>query len=116
MVVVNDVRQLQFKFYQNRTRLRGVNTCFLVIGTSKKVFFGPSRHHYQSNYDILLKTVEQTWLTIKKLCDFQVMGGVEESEARNYLPNEEKSQFFVIFTNLAVFIIFFKKQEMLNKS
>ena len=87
MVVVNHVRQLQLKFYQNRTRLRGVNTCILVIGTSKKVFFGPSRHHYQSNYDILLKTVKQTWLTIKKLCDFQVMGDVEESEARNYRPN-----------------------------
>ena len=43
------------------------------------------------------------------------MGGVVVSEARNYLPNKEKSKFFVIFTNLAVFIIFFKKQEMLNK-
>ena len=40
-----------------------------------------------SNHDILLKAVEQTWLTIKKLCDIQVLGGAEESEARNYLPN-----------------------------
>ena len=81
MVVVIDVRQLQFKFYQNWTGLRGVNTCFIVIGTYKKAFFGPSRHHYRSNYDILLKTVEQMCLTIQKLCDFQVLGGVEESEA-----------------------------------
>ena len=91
MVVVIDVRQLQFKFDQNRTRLRGVNTFFLVIGTYKKAFFGPSRHHHWSNYDNLLKTVEQTWLTIKKLCDLQVMGGVEESEARNYLSKKKKS-------------------------
>ena len=91
MVVVIDVEQLQFKFYQNRTRLRGVNTCFLVIGTYKKAFFGPCRHPYLSNHDILLKAVEQTWLTIKKLCDFQVMGGIEELEARNYLPKKEKS-------------------------
>ena len=56
MVVVIDVRQLQFKFDQNRTRLRGVNTFFLVIGTYKKAFFGPSRHHYWSNYDNLHKT------------------------------------------------------------
>ena len=87
----------------------------MVIGTYKKAFFGPSRHHYRSNYDILLKTVDQTWLTIKILCDIQVLGDVEESEARNYLPNKEKSQFFVVFTNLAVFIIFFENQEMLNK-
>ena len=91
MVVVIGVTQLQIKFCQNRTKLRGVNNCFIVIGTYKKANFGPSRHHYQSNYDILLKTVEQTWLTIKKLCDFQEMGGVEEFEARNYLPKKEKS-------------------------
>ena len=54
-------------------------------------------------------------MTIKKLCDIQVLGGVEESKARKYLPNKELSQFFVIFTNLAVFIIFFESQEMLNK-
>ena len=45
------------------------------------------------------------------------MGGVEESEARNYLPNKDKSQFFVIFTNLAVFIIFFlRNKECLTKA
>ena len=88
MVKVINVRQLQFKFYQNRIRLRGVNTCFLVIGTYKKAFFGSSRHHYWSNYNILLKTVEQTWLTMRKLCDFQVMGGREDLEARNYLPKK----------------------------
>ena len=57
----------------------------------QKGIFGPSRQHYLSKQDILLKTVEQTWLTIKKLCDFQEMGGVEEFEARNYLPKKEKS-------------------------
>ena len=93
MVVVIVVRQVQFKFYQDQTRLRGVDTCSLVIVTYKKAFFGPSRHHHWSNYDILLKTVEQTWLTIKKLCDFQVMGAVEELKARNCLPKKKNPDF-----------------------
>ena len=39
MVVVHDVEKLQFKFYQNRIRLRGVNTYFWVSGTIEKSFF-----------------------------------------------------------------------------
>ena len=58
MVVTNDVEKLQFKFYQNQIRFMGLNSYFSVIGTAKKVFFGPSRHHNQSKFDILLKTAE----------------------------------------------------------
>ena len=42
MVVTNDVEKLQFKFYQNQIRFMGLNSYFSVIGTAKKVFFGPS--------------------------------------------------------------------------
>ena len=94
--MTNDVEKPQLKFYQNRIGLRGGK--YLFFGhwyLQKGVFLGlPGTIISQ------IITVEQT---IKKLCDFQVMGGVEESEARNYLPNKEKSQFFVIFTNLMVF-------------
>ena len=104
VVVTNNVKKLQFKSHQNQIRLRGVNTCSLVIGTSKKTFFGHSRHHHQSNYDILLKTVEQTWLMIKNSCEIQIIGGVEESQARNHLLNiKKKSEFFCHFYFLAFF-------------
>ena len=51
--------------------------------------------------------LEQTWLTIKKLCDLQVMGGVEELEARNYLSKKEKILIFRYFYQFSSFYYFF---------
>ena len=90
MVVVIDVGQLQFKFDQNRTRLRGVNTFFWSLVPTKRHFLDLLGTIIGQIMTIYIK-LEQTWLTIKKLCDLQVLGGVEELEARNYLSKKEKS-------------------------
>ena len=45
-------------------------------------------------------------MTIKKLCDLQVMGGAEELEARNYLP-KKKILIFCYFYQFPGFYYFF---------
>ena len=111
-MIVYDVKKLQWKFYKNQIRLRGLNACFSVFGTAKKAFLGPFRHQKQLNYDILHLTVEQTCLMIKKWCELWVTGDEEESETRNHLPNAKKKNFRHFHHNSGFYLFFWADKNI----